>query len=643
MAAEVLEFDLKAKNNGLKTALTDASSQADKLSSKLNGAFDGTKLASYAKNLASAYISMKILTDSIDAFTQKEDAINRVAQSFKATGNYSAEAVDDVVAFADAIESTSVFADDAVLNQVALARSMGLTTAQAKDVVKAAANMSAALGGDLESNVRKLAQSLDGNGQILGKVSPQFRQFTEEQFKAGAAIKFVNEKFSGAAASQLNTYSGSMVQLGNEVNNLSEALGGLIVGATKTSGVLGLTINILKTMNDGVKNINAALGNGTALENYQFKLGDLAIKAKAFEKEISFIQKTINNPGEASFLDRIAVSTGFADSRLKELQKQLDATRQKMGELEAPKSNPLAGETSSIGSRQSDTDKTAAEAALKAQQDAMLRISNAKKQIALEDANFAAELRNTQLADEQKRNAEELTRLYEFDQEKRLLQQQLDLEKAAATMTGKSLALEQEAINKQAELDLLARSNKLEIDMIKLQNEEKKKLDDKAKKDKEESLQATLSITQSAFSIMSSMAKAGGKEQYRIQKASAIAESFIAIQLAIAKATSSAPFPANLPAIAAVAAQGASLISKIKGSSGPGYAEGGIIGGATRGGDNRTAQVRDGEMVLNADQQKRLFDAINSGSIGGAPIVVQIDGREIARAVRTQKQQGFAV
>jgi hypothetical protein len=45
-------------------------------------------------------------------------------------------------------------------------------------------------------------------------------------------------------------------------------------------------------------------------------------------------------------------------------------------------------------------------------------------------------------------------------------------------------------------------------------------------------------------------------------------------------------------------------------------------------------------MVLNADQQKSLFDMINSGANGG-DVIVQVDGREIARAVRSQVQQGY--
>lgn len=53
-----------------------------------------------------------------------------------------------------------------------------------------------------------------------------------------------------------------------------------------------------------------------------------------------------------------------------------------------------------------------------------------------------------------------------------------------------------------------------------------------------------------------------------------------------------------------------------------GFASGGVVGGfmgASRGSDNTSAAVglREGEMVLNADQQRNLFESINSGKLGG--------------------------
>ena len=95
---------------------------------------------------------------------------------------------------------------------------------------------------------------------------------------------------------------------------------------------------------------------------------------------------------------------------------------------------------------------------------------------------------------------------------------------------------------------------------------------------------------------------------------------------------------ATFAAVAAAAT--AANVARIAGVQ---FENGGIVGqGASAGPDNRVATIRDGEMILNGQDQKILFDAIKSGNLGG-DIVIKIDEREIARAVRNQRQQGFAI
>ena len=48
----------------------------------------------------------------------------------------------------------------------------------------------------------------------------------------------------------------------------------------------------------------------------------------------------------------------------------------------------------------------------------------------------------------------------------------------------------------------------------------------------------------------------------------------------------------------------------------PKFANGGIVGGGSTSGDNMLARVNSGEMILNGGQQRRLFNAINSGNLG---------------------------
>lgn len=69
---------------------------------------------------------------------------------------------------------------------------------------------------------------------------------------------------------------------------------------------------------------------------------------------------------------------------------------------------------------------------------------------------------------------------------------------------------------------------------------------------------------------------------------------------------------------AAGLAQMMAVIASIK-SATSGYANGGIIGGSSYAGDNLIARVNSGEMILNSQQQRNLFNLLdNGGGIGGA-------------------------
>ena len=76
---------------------------------------------------------------------------------------------------------------------------------------------------------------------------------------------------------------------------------------------------------------------------------------------------------------------------------------------------------------------------------------------------------------------------------------------------------------------------------------------------------------------------------------------------------------------ALVAAAGAVQIASITASrpKPPAFAQGGVVGGlngATAGGDNTYVHARTGEMILNAQQQRALWEAANGGGRGGATV-----------------------
>ncbi|HBR5013807.1 TPA: phage tail length tape measure family protein [Klebsiella pneumoniae] len=128
--------------------------------------------------------------------------------------------------------------------------------------------------------------------------------------------------------------------------------------------------------------------------------------------------------------------------------------------------------------------------------------------------------------------------------------------------------------------------------------------------------------TQSLFDSTADIMRTGFSEQsaiYKVafaaSKAFAIADSMVKIQQAIASGAVSAPYPANIIAMASIAAQTSSIVSNIQAVSGVGFASGGYTG---PGGKYQPAGiVHKGEYVFDQASTNRIgvsqLEALRNG------------------------------
>lgn len=144
-----------------------------------------------------------------------------------------------------------------------------------------------------------------------------------------------------------------------------------------------------------------------------------------------------------------------------------------------------------------------------------------------------------------------------------------------------------------------------------------------------QTIEAVSSSLQSSFGSLSSIYKQMSEDETKSEAereaAAKKAKTWSALQIAansgtaIAKGVAASmdkPFPANLAALASTLAAVIAAIAQAKALA-KGFETGGVIGGfrgATMGHDNAYASVRTGEMVLNANQQKTLFEIANGGA-----------------------------
>ena len=144
-------------------------------------------------------------------------------------------------------------------------------------------------------------------------------------------------------------------------------------------------------------------------------------------------------------------------------------------------------------------------------------------------------------------------------------------------------------------------------------------------------IEKTNSAMSSSFGSLSSiyqqMAKDESKSEAQRADAAKKAKTWAGLQIAansgtalakgIAGAMEAEPWPAKLAALATIMASVLSAVAQAKALAAQTYETGGVIGGyhgASMGHDNTAISARKGEMVLNANQQRQLFEIANGGA-----------------------------
>ena len=106
------------------------------------------------------------------------------------------------------------------------------------------------------------------------------------------------------------------------------------------------------------------------------------------------------------------------------------------------------------------------------------------------------------------------------------------------------------------------------------------------------------------------------------------------------------------PILAAlIGASGAVQIATITANKpkNPSFATGGVVGGingASMGSDNTMAHVRSGEMILNAQQQRNLWDMANSrggGAVVNMPVTIENNASDAVNASAELSASGLTI
>lgn len=166
-----------------------------------------------------------------------------------------------LIAQANQLEKSTGVDDREIVKQQTFLALQGRTSEQIKKTIEGAIRLSKVTGDDLGTSVGKLDATLEGSVGKLGKLDERFKNLTETELKAGAAITLVNEKYAdtlnlqGDAEQATNNFE-------NAVEDLEKSFGKLLLKLGPTISALGDFIGYIASIgSNGNVELNIELTN----------------------------------------------------------------------------------------------------------------------------------------------------------------------------------------------------------------------------------------------------------------------------------------------------------------------------------------------------------------------------------------------
>lgn len=512
------------------------------------------------------------VVEGVKAAIQEEEAINRLNTALVLNGQYTDEASNELIAFAESMQQTTRYEDDLVVKNMALLENLSqLDKDGLKRATLAAADLASALGKDLTETVTALGKAAQGNTTALSKMGIQFQEGKTNADTFDNALNTIEKRFGGSATAQAKTFGGQIDQLKNNFNNLIESIGFAIIhNETLNAG--------MQLLNRTIVGLNSILGGHTnEHERLQGKLRELIKTQEQYKDQLDVLKKAFNE-NDAVVVQYKAQVAG--------LQTQIDGVTASLKQMDS--ANRAGAEGTKV---LSDAQKQMIEDGKNLAQDAILGLE--------EDNAVRAEMLDNRLISEM----EKIDAYY-------------------ATVQGKE-------DEHQAALQALK-------DKYRSDDEKRDKArDDKARKMGMDKVKFDNDVAQRKMDIANAAANflvaVGGKENkaiFLVSKAAAIAQSIVSTNAAAAMALASVPYPANLAAASHVKIAGYLNTAAIAAT-----AIQGLKGGMTEvpGGGGRDAYgpvMLDGhERVVDRDTNgdlKRAIALILGGGGGGGTAVIEL-------------------
>lgn len=646
------------------------------------------------------------MKDLADTYRVQQKAEVQLEAAARNNPYLNKDSVAQLKAYASQMQSISTHGDEELLPMMARLAAAGRTQEEIQSIISAALDVEASGMMSLESAVNALNGTLEGNAGALGKQVKGMKELTAEQLKSGQGIELVANKFKGLSK-EVASQTGSTEQLKNAWGDFKEILGkgiedklapirksitsfitwatnalGTATGGTDTGSTreekqteYQRQINILEEEYNELKKV-ATSYDQQELNNISQKLGyyktQLAILTQQAEVENKIAQAKAEQAKADEQLaqstqaknDANKIASGIIESNAKARNQELKAletknkllTEQGKGmseeEIKQQKLNILMNSYVSLVTQSwTVTENNPAAKKLKKEiedlagslnitSDEYEALKKAMEEVAKASSGDLVDGLKLQLA-----NLKELGKGLDTNTElyKKYAETVKELEQQITQAQAQSISDRLSVIN-----DYFTQYQNLTKDITGLIQQSNRQQTDNELGELSEQYTKGLISYEEYCDKKEQISKKAAQEQYKLDMFNWTSQLLTAtanVAQGVSAALAQTP-PYSYIAAGLTAAAGAVQLATITANKPkpPAFASGGIVG-ATMGADDTIATVRTGEMVLNAMQQRQLWNMANgiSGMGINMPVTINNNASDKVNATASMSKNGLTV
>jgi hypothetical protein len=290
------------------------------------------RVATFAAGIASVATVGEVIKKAFDGALEAEQSTQKLTSALEAQKLSVSSYLPHLSAYAVSLSHVTKATDEQVKGVQQVLISVGRLSGGALDKATVATlDLAAGLGIDLNDAALKMAKAANGSVKAFGQLGVKFSETATDGEKLARVMEFIEQRFGGAAQSEVTTLAGKIDLLTKSWNELAEAIAMQATGNEQVPGALDGITAAMNLITDRVESgkLGEALGIVT-------KIG----MALSGDVDITFWTQLVAAVDHLKMADlsNIRLAGKFpeeADAALDGLKSQMDAVIARNAKLEA--------------------------------------------------------------------------------------------------------------------------------------------------------------------------------------------------------------------------------------------------------------------------------------------------------------------